>query len=347
MKTLRTTTIAAATTAMALHLLTAPARADAVSDFYSGKTVTIMIGNAAGGTYDLYGRAIARFLGKYIPGSPRVIPQNLPGAASYIAASHVFSVAPQDGTVIGAISAALPFQPLIDPNSPKFDVQRVNWLPSPSTFTVVMIVRSDHPVKSIDDLRQRETIMATIAPGQLPSLIVAATNETLGAKIRAVSGHVSLNHAMLALERGEIDGYPAVPVDALKRIYAKQMSEGKLRVLLQFGPAASPDHPAAPYALDLVRDPEDRALLDLAQAPLKGGYLYMLGPGVPKDRQNALREAFHKMFRDPEFLAEAERQTLNIDPVDAAKVESLMVDAYNSPPRVVERMRELYRRVFR
>ena len=323
------------------------ARADAISDFYAGKTINMIIGNGAGGTYDLYARAIARHLGRHIPGNPRVNIQNMPGAASYIGASHVFNVAPQDGTVIGSISAALPFQPLIDPNSPKLDVPRIQWLHSPSTFTVVTIVRSDVPVKSWEDLRGRETIMATIAPGQLPSLIVAAANDTLGLKIRGINGHPGLNDAMLALERREIDGYPAVPVDALKRLYADQMKAGKIRVLLQYGPAPSPDHPEAPYAVDLIKNPEDRMLLDLAQAPLKGGYLYMMGPGVPKARVEAMREAFSRVFKDKDFIADAERQTLNVEPVEAARVESLMVEAYRSPPAVVERMREIYRRTFR
>ena len=335
--------------AMSAALLCAAgaARADAISDFYAGRAVTMVIGNGAGGTYDLYARAIARYVGRHIPGNPRVNIQNMPGAASYIAASHVFNVAPQDGTVIGSISAALPWQPLIDPNSPKLDVPRINWLHSPSTFTVVTIVRGDSPVKTWEDLRTRQTVMATIAPGQLPSLIVAASNDTLGLKIKGVNGHPGLNDAMLALERGEIDGYPAVPVDALKRLYLEQMKAGKIRVLLQYGPAPSPDHPEAPYAVDLVKDPEDRMLLDLAQAPLKVGYIYMMGPGVPKERVEALRAAFQKTFKDPDFIAEADKQTLNIDPVEASRIQSLLVDAYKTPPTVVERMREIYRRVFR
>ena len=227
--------------ALAFLAAVAPARADAVADFYPGRTVTMTIGNTAGGTYDLYARTIARFMGRYIPGNPRVIVQNMPGAASYTAAAHVFNVAPQDGTVIGSLSAALPYQPLVDPNSPKLDVPRIQWLHSPSTFTVVTIIRADKGVKSWEDLRDRQMVMATIAPGQLPSLIVAATNETLGTKIKGINGHPGLNDAMLALERNEIDGYPAVPVDALKRLYIEPMRAGRIKVLLQFGPAPSPE----------------------------------------------------------------------------------------------------------
>ena len=323
-----------------------PARADGISDFYAGKTVKIVIGTAAGGTYDLYARTIARHVGKYIPGHPAVIVQNMPGAASYAAALNVFSIAPQDGTVIGAIASALPYQPLFDPNAPKLDVSRVNWLPSPSTFTVVMVVRTDLPVKSLEDLQRHPTVMATMSPGQLPSLIVAATNETLGTKIKGVNGHPGMNEAVVAIERGELDGYPSIPADALKKMFARLMTDDKLRVLLQYGPAPSPDYPNAPYAVDLTKNPADRMLLDLAQAPLKSGYTYMMGPNVPKDRIEALRAAFSATYKDPEFMADAERQVLNVEPVSADKVQQLIADAYQSPKDVVDRMRALYARLF-
>lgn len=322
------------------------ARADPIADFYSGRTITIAIGSDPGGTYDLYARLIARYLGNYIAGAPKVIVQNMPGAGGYTAALHVYSVAPQDGTVIAAIGSALPFQPLVDPNSPKLDVLHINWLPSVSAYNILMVIRADVPVYSIDDLRTHPTVMATIAPGQLNSLIVAATNATLGTKIKGVNGHIGMADAMLALQRGEVDGYPSMPVDAMKRVYSKMLADGKLRVLLQFGPAPSPDYPNVPYAVNLTTNPADRSLLDLAQGPLKVGYAYMLGPGVPPDRIAALRAAFAATFKDPGFLADAQRQILNIAPVDGEAIRALLAQAYQTPPDVVARMRELYRHLF-
>jgi tripartite-type tricarboxylate transporter receptor subunit TctC len=323
------------------------ALADPIADFYTGRTVTIAIGSDAGGTYDLYARTIARTLGKHIPGSPRVIVENMPGAGGYTGALHVFSVAAQDGTTIGAIgSSALPYQPLIDPHSPKLDVPHINWLASVSTYNALMVIRSDVPVYSVDDLRKRETVMATMAPGELSSFVVAATNATLGTKIRGVNGHLGMGDAMLAVERGEIDGYPTVPVDTMKRLYSNMVSAGKLRVLLQYGPAPSPDYPDVPYAVNLTTNPADRMLLDLAQGPMKVGFTYMLGPGVPQDRIAALRAAFSATFKDPEFLADAQRQLLNVAPVSGEAVQALLAQAYQTPPDVVERMRELYRRLY-
>ena len=323
------------------------ALADPIADFYAGRTVTIAIGADPGGTYDLYARTIARYLGKHIPGSPKVIAEDMPGAGGFTGAQHVFSVAAQDGTAIGAIgSSALPLQPLVNPNSPKLDVPHINWLGSASTYSVLMLVRSDVPVYSVDDLRKRETVMATIAPAQLNSIIVAATNAALGTKIRGINGNVGLANSMLAVERGEIDGYPTMPVDVMKRKYSSMLAAGKLRVLLQYGPAPSPDYPDVPYAVNLTTNPADRMLLDLAQGPMKAGYAYMLGPGVPQDRVAALRAAFSATFKDPAFLADAQQQILTVEPLSGEAVQALLAQAYQSPPDVVERMRELFRRLF-
>lgn len=322
------------------------ARADPIADFYSGKTVTIIVGSSTGGTYDLYARAIARHLGRYIPGTPRVLVQNMPGAASRRAAMNVFAVAPQDGTVLASIGAALPYQPLVDPsqpNSPQFDTARVNWLPSPSTFGVLTIVRAETPVHSFKDLLQHPTTMGTIAPGQLPAMLAAATNEALGTKIKMIHGHPDLNSAILAMERGEIDGYSAIPFNSVKRTYSTRLAQGQWRALLQFGVAPSADFPTAAYAADVTSNPLDRMLIDLAQAPLKIGYVYMLGPQVPKERVAALRTALLATFKDEAFRAESAKQTLDIDPIDADLIKTRIENAYALPADVIERMRKLYR----
>ena len=205
------------------------ARADPVAEFYAKRLVTIVAGTATGGTYDLYARTIARHIGKYIPGSPKVVVQNMPGAGGYLGAMRVLEVGPHDGTIVGALgSSALPFQPLLDPNSPKFDALHINWLGAVAGYNVLMLVRSDVPVYSVDDLRKRETVMATIAAGQFNSVVVAAANAALGTRIKGVRGHKGMNPAMLALESGEVEGYPTAPVDALKRLYSKQTRGGDI-----------------------------------------------------------------------------------------------------------------------
>jgi len=323
--------------------LMGPALADPIADFYRGKTVTVLIGNTAGGTYDLYARTIARHLSAHIPGAPTVISQNMPGAASLVAAGHVYNVAVQDGTILAGLASTLPFQPLIDPvAAQKLDPVKVNWLPSPSSYGVVMLVRGDFAAKNVAGLKERETAMATISPGMLPAVLAATTNATLGTRIKSINGHPDLASSLLALDRGEIDGYPTVPYDAIKRLYAKKFEEGKYRAMIQFGNEKSPDFPDAPLITELISPPEDRMLWDLVLGSLNAGYSFMMGPNVPKERALAMRKAFMDVFADPKFLADAERATLNISPVSGEKIEAMVKEAYAAPAPVVARLRALY-----
>ena len=320
-----------------------PALADPIADFYRGRTVTVFAGTTAGGTYDLYARTIARHLGAHLPGSPTVIVQNMPGAASLVAAGHVYNVAPQDGTAMAGLASTLPLQPLIDPTAAqKIDPVKINWLPSPSDYGVVMLVRGDFAVKSMADMTTRETAMGTISPGMLPAVLAATTNAVLGSRIKSINGHPDIASALLALDRGEIDGYPTVPYDLIKRTYAKKVEEGKYRVVLQFGAVKSPDFPDAPLVTELITSPEDRMLMDLVLGPLKTGYTFMMGPKVPKERALAMRKAFMDTFADPKFLADAERATLNIAPISGERIEEMIRQAYASPAPVIARLRAIY-----
>ena len=323
--------------------LAGPALGDPVADFYRGRTITIFAGTTSGGTYDLYARAIARHLGPHLPGAPTVIVQNMPGAASLVAAGHVYNVAPQDGTALAGLASTLPLQPMIDPvAAQKIDPVKINWLPSPSDYGVVMLVRGDFPVKTMADMEHRETTMATISPGMLPAVLAATTNAVLGARIKSINGHPDIASALLALDRGEIDGYPTVPYDLIRRTYAKKVEEGKYRVVLQFGAEKSPDFPDVPLATDLVTTPEDRQLLDLAMGSLKTGYTFMMGPKVPSERVLAMRKAFMEVFADPKFLADAEKATLNVAPISGEKIEEMIKQAYATPAPVIARLRAIY-----
>ena len=318
------------------------AAADPVVDFYTGKTVNIIIGSEPGGTYDLYGRTLARHLGKHLPGKPMVIVQNLPGAGSYVAARRVFSIAPQDGLTLAALGAALPYQQLYDPASSPLDVGRINWIGSTTAYHMFMLVRGDSPVRTAADMRQHETVQSTIAPGQSNSLIVSVVRETMGAKIKGINGHKSMNDAMFALQRGEINGYPSAPEEALRRIYGKQLADGDIRLILQFGPEPLKSYPHVPWAQDMTANEEDRNLIDLATGFLRTGYVYMMGPDVAKERVAAMRKAFMDALNDPDLLGEAKQQTLNIAPIEGASVADMLDKAYNMPPSVINRMRRIF-----
>jgi tripartite-type tricarboxylate transporter receptor subunit TctC len=205
-----------------------------------------------------------------------------------------------------------------------------------------MLVRGDSPVRTVADMRLHETVQSTIAPGQSNSLIVAVVRETLGAKIKGINGHKSMNDAMFALQRGEINGYPSAPEEALRRIYGKQLADGDVRLVLQFGPEPLKAYPNVPWAQSLATNDQDRDLIDLGTGFLKTGYVYMMGPEVPKDRVSAIRKAFLEALEDPELLAEAKQQTLNIAPIDGASVTAMLDKAYKMSPSVIDRMRRIF-----
>lgn len=316
--------------------------ADPISNFYKGRTISIVVGSSTGGTYDLYARTIARRLGSHVPGAPTVIVQNVPGAGSYLAAQRVNSVAPQDGLTIGSLGAALPYQPIYDPKAPSLDVRRINWLPSVSPYHMFMLVRSDTPVRSVQDLARHETIQATIAPGQANSLIVAVVNEVFKAKIKGVAGHKSMSDSMLALERNEVNGYPSMPAESLMRNYAKSYQDGKLRLILQFGPEPLKDYPDVPWAIGVAQSEDDKLLIELATGFLHTGYVYMMGPDVPKERVAAMRKAMMSTLQDPALLADAKKQTLNIAPIEGEKIAHMLERAYSLPPSVIARMQDVF-----
>jgi tripartite-type tricarboxylate transporter receptor subunit TctC len=326
-----------------LALTTPPgARAEPVEDFYKGKTITFFIGSTSGTAYDLYARALARHLPRFMPGSPATVAQNMPGASALIAANHVANIAPKDGTAIAALTSMLPYQPLMGVQSVRFDAIRANWLPSPGGYTGVLVVSHKAAAQTLDELRQKEIRIATMTPGSTPHFYAALFNELFGTKMRFVSGHPSMPSTMLATERGEVDGFPIAPWPTLRRNYAEGLARKTLTPILQFGPKPIPELGDTPFALDLIRDDEDRKLAEIAMAPLILGYPLMLAPEVPKERVAALRKAIMDMVRDPAFLAEAERQTLDIDAVSGEDAQKIVEAAYAAPTGVIERARRIY-----
>lgn len=313
--------------------------------FYKGKTITMLIGYPAGGTYDLYARTIARHLGKHVPGKPLVVSQNMPGAGTLNATSHVYSIAPQNGTAIAATASSMPFQPMFQKISVPYDAAKANWLPSPGGYTAIMLVWHKSPVKTFDDLRQRETIMGSISPGSTPHFIAVVLNNVLGTKIKPIPGHPNMNSNLLAMERGEFDGYPTVPPSAIERTYRAQYEQGLYLPVLQIGPKRNTSFKGldnVPLARDLATNEADRQILDFAAAPQTLGYPYMMGPAVPPERVNAMRKAFMDVFADPEFLAEAKKATLDIDPIDGEHVQKLIADAYAIPQDVRDRLKAIF-----
>jgi tripartite-type tricarboxylate transporter receptor subunit TctC len=330
---------------VALCVLVAAASAasgQTVADFYQGKTVTLVVSSSPGGGYDIMSRTIARYLPAHIPGHPRIVVQNMPGAGGIVAMNYFYRAAPMDGTFLAAVQNNTPFEPLLGTKQAIYDPTKFNWLGSPSTEVGLIMVWHTVPVNSIADLRKHPITVAGDGASSTPSFYARLINATLGTKMRLVVGYPGQNEAYLAMERGEVDGFPSMFYSSLNATRPHWRTDRKIKLLLQYGLEKEPELPDVPSALDLVTDPMDRMLLEAGLAEVTLGRPYLLPPGVPADRVAAMRTALQETFRDPGFVKDADRMSLGVDkPRTAQQVQDLIAQTYAMPPNIVARLRKL------
>jgi tripartite-type tricarboxylate transporter receptor subunit TctC len=319
-----------------------PAAADAITDFYGGRTVTLIVSTSAAGGYDTLARAIGRHIGRHIAGHPTVIVRNMPGAGGLTATNYLYAAAERDGAVLGLIQNNPPFEPLFGTAEARFDPRQFNWLGTPSVETAMVLVGKTVPVFTVDDLRTRETIMGASGANSTPAFFARLLNATLGTKMKVIAGYPGQNDALVAMERGELDGYPSVFYSALSSTRPTWLTDGTARAVVQYGPAKLPQLAGVPFVPDLVSEPADKVLLRAAFAPLSIGRPLLLPPGVPAERVAAMRKALAETFADPEFLAEGDKIGLSLnDPRSGEELLRVIERAYATPADIVARLRKL------
>ena len=319
------------------------ARAQSPAEFYRGKTVTLLISSATGGGYDALARVIANHLGRHIPGSPLVIVRNMAGAGGIVATNHLYNVAAKDGTVVGGVQNNTPFEPLFGTRAATYDPLKFNWLGTPSIEVAIATVWHKTPVDTWRDTLTHEITMGSSGVNSTPSFYGRLLNETLGMKQKIIVGYESQTHAFLAMERGEIDGYPSVFYSALKSTKPNWVRDKLVKLLVQMGLEKEPEIADVPFALDLVSKEDDKLLMTAAFAPLQSGRPYLLPPGVPADRVAAMQTAFMDTFKDPEFVAEANKRGLGVNsPRSGQELQALLERVYTKTPRrIIERLRKI------
>src|ERR1043166_7095217 len=290
-----------------------PALAQSPADFYHGKTVTMIVSSATGGGYDTPSRMIAAFLGKHIPGNPQVIVRNMAGAGGLVATNNLYNVAAKDGTVIGGVQNNTPFEPLFGTKVATYDPLKFNWLGTPSVEVAIATVWHKTPVNTWQDTLTHEITMGSSGVNSTPSFYGRLLIETLGMKQKIIVGYESQTHAFLAMERGEIDGYPSVFYNSLMTTKPTWYRDKLVKLLVQMGLEKEREIPEVPFALDLAKNEDDRLLMTAAFAPLQAGRPYLMPPGVPADRVAAMQVAFMETFKDPEFVAEANKRGLGVN----------------------------------
>ncbi len=316
------------------------ARADAVSDFYKGKQINMIISYGPGGGYDTYARVLAQHMGKHIPGNPTIIPQNMPGAGSLKGANYIYNVAPKDGTAFGIFARNMPLVGLLKTNeNVQFDPRKFTWLGSSSSFendAYLLLVRKDAKVKSVDDARKPggpPLILGSTAEGTSSDAMPVVLRDMLGFNLKAISGYTDSGQLFLAMERGEIEGRTVglSAVRANKPDWIKP--DGIMRVLVVFGLGTRyKDFPDAPTARELAKTPKDRALIEILELPYTLSRPFAAPPGLPPDRAKALQKAFMDTHKDPDYLKDAAKLGIDVSPIDGNEILKMIENIADVPP---------------
>ena len=319
------------------------AKADQVADFYRGKTITMIVGTGeSAGAVEAYPRALAQVLRKYIPGEPTLVVSNMPGAGGIKAANYIYSVAPQDGTYWGFITRGFLLAPLLHISQADFDPPKFNWIGSPARSVSVGVTWTEATaVRTMAQALQTQLVVGATSAAQDTGVFPAMLNSFAGAKFKIVSGYSSVGQIDLAMERKEVQGKIGFTWSSLNSGRTVDwVKSGKVALLVQLGLEKDPAIPAnVPLALDLAKTKADRQAMEVICAPSGSGYPSFMGPGVPKERVDAIRQAFTKALKDPEFIDIVRKQSLDLNPISADDVSRVVNQIYALPQDAVTRAR--------
>lgn len=315
----------------------APAQA---ADYYAAKTLNIIVGSDSGGGFDAYARVLARHIGRFIPGNPNVVVQNMPGAGSARAAGFVYAVAPKDGLTIGALNPGGILGPLFDgSSSATYDPNKFVYIGSADSGTRVCVTSGSSRVKTFKDAQSQKTVMGAAGSGSSSRDYAYLHLHTSNAKFEVVSGYKGMAEIMLAMERGEIDGVCGFDWSSLNAQRPDLLRDKKLNLLVQVGLERLPqlDQLGVPKIWDFVQGDENRAVTELVVSQQLFGRPYVVAPGTAEAQVKTLRDAFDAVTKDPEFLADATRVKLTVDPASGAVVQSVVAKMYAASKEIVTR----------
>ena len=331
--------ISALIAATALVAATSMACADPIEDFYRGRQIQLIIGVGEGGGYDLSARLAAMHLSKFIPGNPTIVPRNMPAAGSIAAAEYVYSLAPKDGTVLAMFQPTYITEKINDTRR-KYEYEKFTYIGRVDSSVLVGLAWHDSPVQSVEDAKKTEVALAAVAAAGTSATMPWALNRILGTKYKVVMGYPSSAAMGLALERGEAQGIGSTSWDYLltKREW---LEEKKVKILYVIALQRFRDLPDVPTVMEIVDNPLDKNAMKLISSTSSVGRALVAPPDNDKARTAALRAAFDRMAKDPEFLADAERRRLGSDTLDGQSLQDLVTDVAAQPQEVIERMKEL------
>ena len=320
------------------------AQAQTAVEFFKNRKMTLITSASAGGGYDQYARLLARHMPKYIPGGPSMIVQNMPGAEGIKAANYLYAVAPRDGSVIGGLQRNTGLVKFYYPDNAgvQFDARKFIWLGSTQQEIGFFLLRTATGVNGMEGLRRKEVTISSTARTSPSSIYGRILNELLGTKIRVIEGYEGSQAALMAVERGEVDGHISGGTSAAFRArYRPWEKAGEVAVVMQLGMERDKEYPDVPTALELAPNPTVRSLFEIAFVEQVMGRPFVLPPDVPKDRADVLRRAFDETMKDPLLLEEAAKLGVEIDPVTGERINELLDRVYSAPADITRRVRDL------
>lgn len=326
-----------------LCIISSDSKAQSPADFYKGRQMVMVVYSGAGSAYDTYARFLVRFMGRYIPGSPTFISQNMQGAGGLKAAEYIYKFAPKDGSVISMLSRGLPFEPMLGKNPLSIDPLKYTWIGSMNREVVLAISWHTSKVKSLQDLLKNELLSPGTGAGADSEIMPIAYNNLVGTKFKIISGYRNTTEAALAMERGEIDGIGYWSWSAIKP-REDWLKEKKLNLLFHTGRSDHPELPGVPRIREAIKDPVNNKALDFLLAREILGRPVAGPPEIPSDRAKVLKAAFINTLKDPEFIQEADKRKIEINLVTADEVDALLKEAASAPSVVIERVKQALNR---
>lgn len=339
-RTGRTTAIALAAL-LAATSAPAAAKAEAVADFYKGKTVSLIAGFPPGGGYDTYVRVLARHYGRFLPGQPSVVASNMPGAGSLTAANTIYAKYAPDGLALAMFASSAAMEPLIGNKSALFEPTKFSWIGSMSQDVAYCGVWQ-HPggATTFDEMLSKETIIGGGAPAAITYQHPMVLKNVLKANFKVIQGYKGTRDINIAMQRGEVNGTCGMFASSVKAQFLNEVKEGQMKLFIQMGSKTSDEFGKIPSVFDYAKTDEDRAILQFHFGQLLLGRPLAGPPGIPADRLAALRTALFATMKDPQFLAEAGKAGLDIDPVTPDEVMGLLKQFSAFSPAILEKAKD-------
>jgi len=317
------------------------AAAQTPEQFYKGKLLDLEIGYPTGGSNDAYGRLLANHLGRHIPGAPAIVPRNTPGAGSFLAVNRVYANLPKDGTVIALGAPTLALDERLGSQGVRFKTAELNFIGRVDSLINIVMMWKASKVKSIADAQMNVSTLSGTGAGSTVSIYPTVLNNVIGTKFKLVMGYRGSNEAMLAMERGEVEGHSTAWA-AVKVAKPDWLRDKTVNIIVQFALKRHPELPDIPTAVELARNDEERAVLSAIMNASEVGTAFFTTPGIPPERLAVLRRAFDDTMKDPDFLAEAGRLRLGVSPLPGEELQKLVAQVSNLSPALLERVRAVY-----